>query len=96
MPWRFLLPNVDVFLGNKFQAHAGRAFLVGSDGHRCADRTDPDSHIPKVNSGFGINSAGVQIEKDVPQPQDAVALGFLIWNDAPIRSSTKSISEPSM
>ena len=34
------------------------------------------------------------IEKLVPQPQDATALGFLIWNDCPIRSSTKSITEP--
>ncbi len=35
-----------------------------------------------------------QIEKLVPQPQEAVALGFRMRNDWPIRSSTKSISEP--
>ncbi|GLK80639.1 hypothetical protein GCM10008174_23800 [Methylopila turkensis] len=35
-----------------------------------------------------------QIAKLVPQPQEAVAFGFRIWNEAPIRSSTKSISEP--
>ena len=35
-----------------------------------------------------------QIEKLVPQPQEAVACGLLILKDAPIRSSTKSISEP--
>ncbi len=29
-----------------------------------------------------------QTEKDVPQPQDAVAFGFLILNEAPMRSST--------
>ena len=32
--------------------------------------------------------------KLVPQPQDALASGLLILNAAPIRSSTKSISEP--
>ena len=37
---------------------------------------------------------GNQMEKLVPQPQDAVACGLLIRNDAPIKSSTKSISEP--
>ncbi len=33
-------------------------------------------------------------QKLVPQPQDAVAFGFWILNEAPMRSSTKSISEP--
>src|SRR3954470_23424914 len=36
----------------------------------------------------------LQIEKLVPQPQDAVAFGLTTRNDAPIRSSTKSTSEP--
>src|SRR3984957_5838803 len=36
----------------------------------------------------------LQIEKLVPQPQEAVALGLLTRNEAPIRSSTKSTSEP--
>ena len=43
---------------------------------------------------FRHDSVGVQIEKLVPQPQEAVACGFLILKEAPIRSSTKSISEP--
>lgn len=34
--------------------------------------------------------------KLVPQPQDAFACGLFTLNDAPIRSSTKSISEPAM
>ena len=34
--------------------------------------------------------------KLVPQPQEAVAFGFFTLNEAPIRSSTKSISEPAM
>jgi len=33
-------------------------------------------------------------EKLVPQPQEEVACGFSILNEAPIRSSTKSICEP--
>ena len=35
-------------------------------------------------------------EKLVPQPQEAVAFGFFTLNEAPIKSSTKSISEPAM
>src|SRR6185295_6566591 len=35
-----------------------------------------------------------QIEKLVPQPHDAVAFGLTTRNEAPIRSSTKSTSEP--
>jgi hypothetical protein len=34
------------------------------------------------------------MEKLVPQPQEAVALGFTTRNEAPIRSSTKSTSDP--
>src|SRR5215470_8241078 len=42
------------------------------------------------------NSSVRHTEKLVPHPQDAVATGFLIRNDDPIRSSTKSISAPAM
>ncbi len=35
-----------------------------------------------------------QTEKLTPQPQEAVAFGFLTRNDWPIRSSTKSSSAP--
>src|SRR3546814_16923312 len=35
-----------------------------------------------------------QTEKEEPQPQDEVALGFLIWKAAPARSSTKSTWAP--
>src|SRR5437868_13586290 len=43
-----------------------------------------------------MNSEGAdcQTEKLVPQPQDAVAFGLTTRNDAPIRSSTKSTSDP--
>ena len=44
--------------------------------------------------GHGAGPRRRQIEKLVPQPQDAVALGLLTRNEAPIRSSTKSTSEP--
>src|SRR5579872_651187 len=35
-----------------------------------------------------------QIENELPQPQEEAAFGLRIWNEAPIRSSTKSISAP--
>src|SRR2546423_1460209 len=35
-----------------------------------------------------------QTEKLVPQPQEDCAFGLLILNEAPMRSSTKSISAP--
>src|SRR5205814_87672 len=35
-----------------------------------------------------------QIEKELPQPQDEAAFGLRIWNEAPIKSSTKSSSAP--
>ena len=38
----------------------------------------------------------LQRAKLVPQPQEAVALGLWILNDWPMRSSTKSISDPRM
>ena len=41
-------------------------------------------------------SAEYQTEKLVPQPQEATAFGFLIWNDCPIKSSTKSRTDPPM
>src|SRR4051794_15587917 len=55
----------------------------------------------KINEGARAGEAnrrerldGAQIEKLVPQPHDAVALGLTTRNEAPIRSSTKSTSEP--
>jgi hypothetical protein len=50
---------------------------------------------PKPSPTRGEEGAA-QIEKLVPQPQEAVAWGFFTWKDWPMRSSTKSISEPSM
>jgi len=38
--------------------------------------------------GHHVKSGLDQIEKLVPQPQEAVATGLLILNEAPIRSST--------
>src|SRR5271169_4557946 len=35
-----------------------------------------------------------QTEKELPQPQEEVALGLRTWTDAPTSSSTKSISDP--
>ncbi len=43
-------------------------------------------HIPRRNFH--------EIEKEIPQPQDDLALGFLILKDSPINSDSKSISDP--
>ena len=49
---------------------------------------------PRAWRGGGSGaSAGGQIEKLTPQPQEATALGFLTLNAWPIRSSTKSSSD---
>src|SRR5271155_2153077 len=39
-------------------------------------------------------TAAQPIENELPQPQDEAAFGLRIWNEAPIRSSTKSTSAP--
>ena len=58
-------------------------------------RPRPESaRLIQAHSARSCGGATRQIEKLVPQPQDAVACGLLIRNEAPIRSSTKSISEP--
>src|SRR6202158_1155124 len=49
---------------------------------------------PSDSVRFAHPTISTQIEKLVPQPQDAVALGLTTRNDAPIRSSTKSTSDP--
>ena len=38
--------------------------------------------------GPGPAPAAPHIANDVPQPQEEVALGIVIWNDAPMSSST--------
>src|ERR1700688_972868 len=56
-----------------------------------------DRHRDPVEATVAAPTKSVlccQIEKLVPQPQDAVALGLTTRNEAPIRSSTKSTSEP--
>lgn len=61
-----------------------------------------NKHAAMANhAGWGWRGGGVlpppeedQMEKLVPQPQEATALGFRIWKDWPIRSSTKSTTEP--
>jgi hypothetical protein len=42
----------------------------------------------------GHDESVCQREKLVPHPQDDFACGLLMRKDVPIRSSTKSISEP--
>ena len=55
-----------------------------------------DSIDHAVEASGQIHWNGQATEKLVPHPQPATALGFLIWKDWPIRSSTKSISAPPM
>ena len=43
---------------------------------------------------MGAARAEAQIEKLVPQPQEAMAWGFLIWNDGADQIVDESISEP--
>jgi hypothetical protein len=66
---------------------------LSQPGHRrvkaLLDRID----IPGGNTHGRLR---VQSAKLVPQPQDAVAFGLLTLNEDPMRSSTKSISEPTM
>jgi len=68
---------------------------------RCAGSSRQISWRSPRTSGAGLGRDtpikpvhSIQIEKLVPQPQDAVALGLTTRNDAPIRSSTKSTSDP--
>jgi hypothetical protein len=61
-----------------------------------APRRRGDVRMPAARVRNSAQMGGRQTEKLVPQPQEATAFGFLIWNDWPIRSSTKSITEPPM
>jgi hypothetical protein len=67
------------------------AFSPRAGGPRASSRR---SRFGRITGGSRRTKIAVQSEKLVPQPQDAVACGLLTRNDAPIRSSTKSISEP--
>src|SRR5262249_2676219 len=51
---------------------------------------------PSTRDRITLKGGPCHTEKLVPHPHDAVALGLATLNDAPIRSSTKSISAPSM
>ncbi len=79
--------------------------------HRCRPgraKREPGPILGSLSIGHGVwvpAFAGTTAQvvagkiysaKLVPQPQDAVAFGFFILNAAPIRSSTKSISEPAI
>jgi hypothetical protein len=58
------------------------------------DEPGHDGGWPSIANARIRRLGEAQIEKLVPQPQEAVAWGLLTRNEAPIRSSTKSISEP--
>jgi hypothetical protein len=50
----------------------------------------------KAGHDEGEDPASGYNAKLVPQPQEAFACGFFTLNEAPFRSSTKSISDPAM
>ena len=73
-------------------AGASRPADGGGGGVRFGRRGTDDGGRAQFPSSF---SCGLRYsEKLVPQPQEALACGLLTRNEAPIRSSTKSISEP--
>ena len=66
-------------------------------GARGAARRGSGRVIMRSGESAGLSalfSTRTQSEKLVPQPQEALACGLLMRKDVPIRSSTKSISEP--
>src|SRR6185437_175524 len=76
------------------QPDLDRIDVEGGDLHRRAFR---GSDMKKARRGGPCQPAGAgpqPTEKELPQPQDEAALGFFTWKDAPIMSSTKSISAP--
>src|SRR6185436_13579033 len=74
--------------GIKEEWIASRSLSSGAHSRDPLARNDVDS---VSNSNFDRSP---QTEKLVPQPHDAVAFGLTTRNEAPIRSSTKSTSEP--
>src|SRR5689334_5267732 len=61
---------------------------------RSAAAEDRGADRQRQRQGAVRFEIGSQIEKLVPQPQEAVAFGLTTRNEAPIRSSTKSTSDP--
>ena len=51
-------------------------------------------HAVSVPQGADVLLCGLQTEKLVPQPHALVAFGLWMRNEAPMTSSTKSISDP--
>src|SRR5262249_1676578 len=72
--------------------HIGLPFFEKGEQVRqpCLDRID----VPASDFHGRKRSVGQPIEKELPQPQEEAAFGLRIWNDAPIKSSTKSSSAP--
>src|SRR6516225_227659 len=67
-----------------------------ADDHLACNHWDTSGDRKGVSlaSCNAIECATAQMAKLVPQPQEAVALGLCTLKEEPIRSSTKSISEP--
>ena len=77
-----------------FPAGTGRrAAAILEEVRRCGSRAFTELTFHSRFSRRG-GCRGQPIENELPQPQDEAAFGLRIWNEAPIRSSTKSTSAP--
>ncbi len=79
--------------GGRIGRVAGTRGSMGLEPHRAAL---PVPRGTRSEAGRPRTGDPRQRAKLVPQPQEAVAFGLWILKDWPIRSSTKSISEPFM
>src|SRR5262245_59837712 len=84
------LRHLDLRALGELRRHHGR--LSGMAGSAAAE--DCGTDCQRQRQGVVRREIADQMEKLVPQPQEAVALGFTTRNEAPIRSSTKSTSDP--
>ena len=88
------MPDAELWRPRYFKVRNRRVAALGGD--TGFDRLPGEVEIDKTTpteldfDGRGYNA------KLVPQPHDAVAFGLLTLNDEPIRSSTKSISDPAI
>src|SRR5262249_43312251 len=94
------VPGVLVGFVDHLQARRGESLgqLLGDDIASCHGLGigEPDRSVNRAKIVRPGQASAVvrRREKLVPQPQDAMAFGLLMRNEALIRSSTKSISEP--
>ena len=95
-PDRFLLGS-DTWINERWASYGDimAATAPGSTSYRPrSPRKSRTAMRGRCSPRNALSGRNRQIEKLVPQPQEAVAFGLTTRNEAPIRSSTKSTSEP--